>query len=176
MENFSSSSENNILPLRAGQSAPNFHLSTTESQASKKISLHDFRGLPVVLVFYPSDWSPICGNLLAHYNKIMPQFRQHQARLLGISVDSYWSHMAFSKNNNLTFPLLSDFEPKGSVAKAYGVFDVNSGVSLPALFIINPQGRVHWSHLSLHEGIPGTRELLNTLDLLPKQLCYQAST
>lgn len=160
-------------PLRAGQQAPNFYLASTSDRTNQKISLHDFRGLPVVLAFYPSDWSPICGNLLAHYNKIIPAFKQHHARLLGISVDSFWSHLAFSKNNNLSFPLLSDFEPKGSVAKAYGVFDNATGMSLPALFVINSQGRVHWSHLCLQEEIPGTHELLEVLDHLPKQLPYQ---
>ncbi len=174
MENFSAAIKTDLfLPLQAGQTAPNFQLSSTDSQVNQKVSLHELRGMPVVLIFYPSDWIPICGNLLAHYNKIMPQFKQHQARLLGISVDSYWSHMAFSKNNDLGFPLLSDFDPKGSVAKAYGVFDTDTGMSLPALFVINPQGRVHWSHLSLYEDVPGTRELLDTLDLLPKQLCYR---
>lgn len=175
MENLTNSVVNINLPLQAGQPAPDFYLASTTAQGYQKISLHDFRGLPVVLVFYPSDWSPICGNLLAHYNKIMPEFRQHHARLLAISVDSFWSHLAFSKNNNLGFPLLSDVEPRGSVAKSYGVFDAATGMCLPANFVINSHGRVHWSHLSKPEDIPGTHELLEALDLLPKQLCYRLS-
>ncbi len=161
--------------IQVGQNAPNFHLASTTARADQKISLHDFRGLPVVLVFYPSDWSPICGNLLAHYNEIMPEFKQQQARLLGISVDNFWSHLAFSKDNNLCFPLLSDCEPKGSVAKAYGVFDSTTGMSQPALFVVNSQGRVHWSHHSTVEDFPDTHELLEALDLLPKQLAYRIS-
>ena len=162
-------------PLQIGQKAPNFQLISTTPITRQKISLNDFRGLPVILAFYPSDWSPICGNFLAHYNKIMPEFKQHHARLLGISVDNFWSHLAFSRNNNICFPLLSDFEPKGSVAKSYGVFDTAAGMCLPALFVINSQGHVHWSHLSPLEDIPGTHELLEALDLLPKQLAYRSS-
>ena len=175
MESFNNTFAAVNLPLQIGQKAPNFHLASTAAISNQKISLHDFRGLPVVLVFYPSDWSPICGNLLAHYNKIMPEFKQHEARVLGISVDNFWSHLAFSRKNNICFPLLSDFEPKGSVAKSYGVFDAKTGMSLPALFIINSQGHVHWSHLSPLEDIPGTHELLEALDLLPKQLAYRIS-
>lgn len=173
MESFNNTFAAANSPLQIGQKAPNFHLASTAASANQEISLHDFRGLPVILAFYPSAWSPICGNLLAHYNKIMPAFKQHEARLLGISVDNFWSHLAFSRNNNICFPLLSDFEPKGSVAKSYGVFDAANGMSLPALFIINSQGLVHWSHLSPLEDMPGTHELLEALDLLPKQLAYR---
>lgn len=169
MENFVKIQQNEKL-LQPGQIAPDFHLSSTSNQ---KISLHDFRGEPVVLIFYPSDWSPICGNQLALYNEILPIFREHRARLLGISVDNFWSHLAFSKNNNLQFPLLADFEPKGSVAKSYGVYDFNTGTSLQALFVINPQGKIHWSHLSPAGIIPGTDGLLEALNLIPKQLSYQ---
>lgn len=175
MENFNDTFAAANSPLKIGQKAPNFDLVSTTATPHQKISLHDFRGLPVILAFYPSDWSPICGNLLAHYNKIMPEFKQHEARLLGISVDNFWSHLAFSRNNNIGFPLLSDFEPKGLVAKSYGVFDTKTGMSLPALFIINSQGHVHWSHLSPLEDMPGTHELLEALDLLPKQLTYRVS-
>lgn len=172
MENFAKIEQNKKKLLQPGQIAPDFYLSATSNQ---KISLHDFRGEPVILIFYPSDWSPICGNQLALYNEILPIFKEHRARLLGISVDNFWSHLAFSKNNNLHFPLLADFEPKGSVAKSYGVYDANTGTSQQALFVINPQGKIHWSHLSPAGTIPDADGLLEALNLIPKQLSYKFS-
>lgn len=158
--------------LQIGMPAPNFYLPVS---LNKKISLHDFRGEPVVLIFYPSDWNPMSGSQLALFNKILPVFNEHRARLLGISVDNIWSHLAFSKNNNLHFPLLADVEPKGSVAKAYGVYDNRDEKCRRALFVINPQGKIHWSYLSPIGNVPGTDELLDALDLIPKQLSYRAS-
>ncbi len=161
--------------LQPGQLAPNFNLpgtlQATSIETHQKISLHDFRGMPVVLIFYPGDWNPICGDQLALYNEILPTFKEHRARLLGISVDSVWSHLAFSKNNNLHYPLLSDFEPKGSVAKSYGVYDPLQGTSSRALFVVNPQGQIHWSCLFPTGINPGADRLLEALELIPKQLC-----
>ena len=171
MDSFNETKEFNqqkdTVILKPGQIAPNFNLAFTSNQ---KISLYDFRGEPIVLIFYPADWSPICGDQLALCNEVMSEFQKHNARLLGISVDSIWSHLAFSKKNNLRFPLLADFEPKGSVAKSYGVYDECSGLSRRALFIINPQGKIHWSYLSPIEVNPGADGLLEALELIPKQL------
>src|SRR4030081_3220379 len=112
--------------LPAGTVAPDFSLKSTPDQA---VSLSDFRGQPVVLVFYPADWSPVCGDQLALYNEILPEFRKHNAAVIGISVDGVWCHMAFAKNNKLQFPLLADFEPKGEVARQYGVYRQQDGTS-----------------------------------------------
>src|ERR1700761_3697435 len=105
----------NILP--AGTTAPDFSLHVTPDQ---KLSLSELRGKPVILAFYPADWSPVCGDQMALYNEILSEFRTHGAELLGVSVDGPWCHEAFAKDRHLHFPLLSDFEPKGEVARQYG--------------------------------------------------------
>ena len=107
-------------PLAPGTPAPDLTLPATEGD---RVSLKDFRGQPVVLVFYPADWSPVCGDQLTLYNEVLPLFEEHQAQVLAISVDGIWCHRAFAENRNLRFPLLADFEPKGAVARAYGVYD-----------------------------------------------------
>src|SRR5882672_5745342 len=93
-----------------GKAAPDFELGTADGQ---RIALRDLRGSPVILVFYPADWSPVCGDQVALYNEILPEFREFGATILGISVDGVWCHAAFMRDRHLHFPLLSDFEPKG---------------------------------------------------------------
>src|SRR6266478_7719706 len=121
-----------ILP--AGTPAPDFTLHVTPDQT---LSLQELRGKPVVLAFYPADWSPVCGDQMALYNEILPEFRKLNAQLLGISVDGVWCHAAFAAARHLKFPLLADFEPKGAVAKRYGVYDAAAGISGRALFVID---------------------------------------
>src|SRR5258706_10381021 len=96
-------------PLAPGTPAPDFQLNATPDQ---HVSPSDFRGQPLVLAFYPADWSPVCSDQMALYQEVMPEFQKYNAQLLGISVDGVWCHMAFAKNRNLRFPLLADFEPK----------------------------------------------------------------
>ena len=95
--------------LTPGTVAPDFELPVTPDQ---KLKLSDLRGKPVVLVFYPADWSPVCGDQLALYNEILGEFKGHGAELVGISVDGAWCHEAYAQARNLHFPLLADFEPK----------------------------------------------------------------
>ena len=97
--------------LPAGAVAPDFSLRSTPDQAVK---LSDFRGQPVVLAFYPADWSPVCGDQMGLYNEILPEFQKLGAELLGISVDGAWCHTAFSRDRKFHFPLRADFEPKGA--------------------------------------------------------------
>lgn len=147
--------------LRAGTPAPDFELHTTPDQ---KICLHEFLGRPVILAFYPADWSPVCGDQLALYNEILPEFERFNAELLGISVDGIWCHLAFAKSRNLRFPLLSDFEPKGSVASAYGAYRAQDGASERALFVIDSGGKICWSYLSPVGINPGADGILSALE------------
>src|ERR1700716_3617044 len=110
--------------LQPGTAAPAFSLPSTPDQ---QVSLAEFRGRPVILAFYPADWSPVCGDQMALYNEILPEFRRHDATLLGISVDGAWCHGAFSARRKLHFPLLADFEPKGAVAREYNVYRAEEG-------------------------------------------------
>ncbi len=149
--------------LPAGTRAPDFTLHTTPDQV---VSLREFLGKPIILVFYPADWSPVCGDQLALYNEILPVFRKHRAELLGISVDGIWSHLAYSKDRRLRFPLLSDFEPKGHVARTYGVYRGSAGVAERALFVLDPQGTIHWSYVSPIGVNPGADGILSALEEL----------
>ncbi len=124
----------------------------------------DFRGRPLILVFYPADWSPVCTDQLGLYQEIMPEFQRHGAELLGISVDSLWSHLAFARDRNLRFPLLADFEPKGEVSRAYGVYRAQDGTSERALFVLGPTGVVSWSYVSPTEVNPGADGILRALE------------
>src|SRR5947207_14995390 len=100
--------------LAAGTAAPPF---TLKSIPGKSYSLSDFKGKPVVLAFYPADWSPVCGDQIALYNEMLEEFASYGAQLLGVSVDGIWCHKAFAEDRNIHFPLLSDFEPKGEISR-----------------------------------------------------------
>ncbi len=149
--------------LSPGTQAPNFTLNSTPT---KKVSLSDFKGQPVVIVFYPADWSSVCSNQLALYNELIPEFQKYNAKLLGISVDSAWSHSAFEKELHLEFPLLSDFEPKGKVANEFGVYRPKEGTSERALFVLDPNGVVKWSYVSPIKANPGAEGILKALEQL----------
>jgi peroxiredoxin len=150
-----------ILP--PGTPAPEFTLHCTPDQT---ISLSELRGKPVILAFYPADWSPVCGDQMALYNEILSEFHKHQAELLGVSVDGVWCHSAFSTDRKLHFPLLADFEPKGAVAKTYGVYNENAGLTERALFVIDKEGVIRWSYLSPMGMNPGADGILTALESL----------
>jgi peroxiredoxin (alkyl hydroperoxide reductase subunit C) len=150
-------------PLPPGTPAPEFSL---PDSAKNLVSTREFRGQPVILAFYPADWSPVCGDQMVLYNEVLPLFEEHSAQLLGISVDGIWSHLAFSESRGLGFPLLSDFEPKGAVARAYGVYDAQNGMSQRALFVIDSNGIIRWSYLSPSNVNPGAHGILNALESL----------
>jgi peroxiredoxin len=130
------------------------------------VTLSEFRGQPVIIAFYPADWSPVCGDQMALYNEILPEFQRLGAELVGISVDGAWCHAAFAKDRKLHFPLLADFEPKGAVARSYGAYREKDGVSERALFVINADGFVHWSYVSPVGVNPGAAGILSALEEL----------
>ena len=131
------------------------------------VSLSNYRGRPVILVFYPADFSPVCGDQLVLYNEILPLFEAHNAQILGISVDNVWSHQAFADQRGIDFPILSDFQPKGAVARRYGVYDEARGVAQRALFLIDREGIIRWRHVSPPNVNPGADGILNALEDLP---------
>jgi peroxiredoxin len=154
----------NVLP--PGTPAPDFTLPVTPDQ---KLSLKELRGQPVILAFYPADWSPVCGDQMALYNEILPEFQKFGAELMGLSVDEVWCHRAFVEARHLHFPLLSDFEPKGAVARSYGAYRATDGVSERALFVIDKTGIIAWSYRSPIAVNPGADGILEALEDLPKQ-------
>lgn len=149
--------------LQPGVEAPAFALKTAPD---RRISLTELRGSPVVLAFYPADWSPVCSDQMALYSEIMDEFRAHDAQLLGVSCDGVWCHLAFARERKLAFPLLSDFEPKGDVARRYGCYDEREGVSRRALFVLDRDGRIAWSYLAPLEVNPGADGILAALERL----------
>jgi peroxiredoxin len=154
---------NNILA--AGTTAPEFSLHVTPDQ---KLSLSELRGRPVILAFYPADWSPVCGDQMALYNECLPEFQKYQAEIVGISVDGVWCHSAFAKDRHLRFPLAADFEPKGETARAYGSFRAEEGVCERALFVLDKDGVIRWSYCSPVAVNPGADGILQALEALPK--------
>jgi peroxiredoxin len=152
--------------LGPGAEAPDFTLHTTPDQT---MSLADFRGQPVVLAFYPADWSPVCSDEMALLNEVLPEFRRLRAELMGISVDGVWCHLAFAHARRLQFPLLADFEPKGDVARRYGVYRRQDGTTERALFVIDDDGVIRWSYVSPIGVNPGADGVLTALENLPKR-------
>lgn len=150
--------------LTAGTPAPEFQLHSTPDQLVK---LSDFRGQRVILAFYPADWSPICGDQLALYNELRDEFTKHGAICIGISVDGAWCHAAYREQRGYKLALLSDFEPKGQVAREYNVYRNGEGVSERALFLIDEAGVIRWAYVSpigINPGADGILKALEELD------------
>ena len=158
--------DNRPGPLPPGTEAPEFRLPSTPDQT---VSLSEFRGQPLILAFYPEDWSPVCSDQLALYQELLPEFQKFDAELVGISVDGIWSHLAFAKDRNLHFPLLADFEPKGEVSRMYQAYRAKEGMSERALYVIDGEGVVRWSYISPVGLNPGADGILSALEDLEKE-------
>ena len=146
-----------------GAPAPDFALTGADG---RRVALRDLRGSPVILAFYPADWSPVCGDQMALYNEVLPEFERYGARLVGISVDGMWCHRAFTGDRKLRFPLLADFEPKGAVARSYGVYREADGTTERALVVIDGAGIIRWHYVSPIDVNPGADGILEALDAL----------
>jgi peroxiredoxin len=153
-----------MTALASGTLAPNFTLQSTPDQ---RLSLAELRGRPVVLVFYPADWSPVCGDQLGLYNELREEFAESNAVVLAISVDGVWCHSAFAKDRHFHFPLLADFEPKGEVARRFGVYRETDGFAERALFVLDKEGVIRWSYVSPVGINPGADGILSALEALP---------
>jgi peroxiredoxin len=147
--------------IEPGSPAPDF---TLPDQDGNRVTLSAFRGQTVVLVFYPSDFSPVCTDQLSIYQEVLPELEERGAQLLGISVDGAFCHKAFQQHQGLTIPLLADFHPKGEVARAYGVWSEDFGLSGRALVMVDPVGVVRWSYLSPPLEIPGANLIFDALE------------
>jgi peroxiredoxin len=141
--------------------APDFEL---DARPDKKLALNDLKGKNVILAFYPADWSPVCSDQMALYNEMRRYFSKYNAELIGISVDGKWCHAAFREARNLHFTILADFEPKGAVARKYGVYNEKAGRSERALFVLDEEGIIRWSYLSPVGINPGADGILEALE------------
>ncbi len=149
--------------LVAGVPAPDFNLSASNGE---RIRLSQYRGRPVILVFYPQNGTTVCSNQLALYNEALHLFYEYEAQLLAISVDDLESHLEFSESLKLRFPLLADDNPAGAVASRYGVLNPRDGKSERALFVIDREGMIHWSEVSPRSVNPGAHGILQALESL----------
>ena len=161
MSDTQSQQQSQTTVLQPGITAPDFTLRTTPNQS---ISLNQYRGNPVILVFYPADFSPVCGDEMTLFNQLLPEFQRLNAEVIGISVDGVWCHLAFSKEKNLKIPLLADFEPKGEVAKKYGVYRKKDGIAERALFLLDKDGIIRYSYVSPIGVNPGADGVLKALE------------
>ena len=151
-----------MLTIAAGARAPEFTLLSANAQPVK---LADYRGTRLVLAFYPADWSRVCSNELTLIQEMLEAVRERGAEIMGLSVDSHFSHRAFAEDRHLTFPLLSDAWPHGAVARAYGVFRERDGISERALYFIDDNGLVSSSWISPDPAIaPGINLVFKGLE------------
>jgi peroxiredoxin len=147
--------------IAVGERAPDFSLPNHEG---KEVSLADLRGRKVLLVFYPLDFSPTCSDQLSIYQEVLPEIEERGATLVGLSVDSSWAHRAFRDKLGITMPLLSDFEPKGEVLRAYGAYLDGVGHGNRSLVLIDEEGIVRWVHESPSPlEIPGANLIFDAL-------------
>ena len=152
--------------LPAGTPAPEFSLPCTPDQ---RVKLSELRGQPLIMAFYPADFSPVCGDQLVLYNELLPEFRKLDARIVGVSVDGAWCHREFATSRKLHFPLLADFHPKGEVARRYGVYREEDGTSERALFVLDAKGVIAWSYVSPVGVNPGADGILAALEALQQR-------
>jgi peroxiredoxin/predicted DsbA family dithiol-disulfide isomerase len=161
-----------MTALEPGTRAPAFSLAASSRDAGERrewFTESDFRGRPLILAFYPADWSPVCGDQMALYNAVLPEFERHGAALLGVSVDGAFCHQAFARDRKLRFSLLADFEPKGGMARDYGVYRAVDGTTERALFVIDGDGVIRWSYVSPINVNPGADGILRALEALGGQ-------
>jgi peroxiredoxin len=152
-------------PLPPGTPAPDFSLPSDPDGG--RIALAELRGRPVVLAFYPADWSPVCGDQIVELSGRLAEFARRGAAVVGISVDGPWSHAAFAAARGIGFPLLADFEPKGAVARAYGVYRTKDGIADRAIFLLDGDGVIRWREVVEPWINPGVDGVLAALDALP---------
>ncbi len=149
------------MSIAVGQPAPQF---TLKDQNQKEVSLADFRGKRnVVMVFYPLDWSPVCTNEHACFVNEMKQFEKLDAQVLGLSVDSVWSHKAFAEKMGIHYPLLADFHPRGAVAEKFGVYLGDKGITGRAIAVIDKTGKVAWFKQYDIPTVPDVKEVAGAL-------------
>lgn len=147
--------------ISVGEPAPDF---TLRDQDGEKVSLSDYKGRKVLLIFYPGDFSPVCGDQLSIYQEVKPQIAERGVELVGISVDSFFAHKAFQEKLGIDTTLLSDFEPKGEVARAYDVYFEKLGFAHRALVLVDEEGIVAWTHQSPRDDeIPGANLIFDAL-------------
>jgi peroxiredoxin len=149
------------MTISVGSPAPDF---TLKDQNQKEVNLSDFRGTKnVVVVFYPLDWSPTCTNEHACFVNDMKRFDELDAQVLGLSVDSTWSHKAYAEKMGIKYPLLADFHPRGAVAEKFGAYLADKGITNRSIAIIDRRGNVAWLKNYDIPVVPDVKEVAEAL-------------
>jgi peroxiredoxin len=148
------------MAISVGAPAPEF---TLKDQTQKEVKLSDFKGKKVVVVFYPLDWSPVCTNEHACFVQDLKKFESLDAQILGISVDSAWSHKAFAEKMNISYPLLADFHPRGAVGDKFGVYMADKGITGRAIAIVDRDGKIAWFKNYDIPVVPDVKEVADAL-------------
>jgi peroxiredoxin (alkyl hydroperoxide reductase subunit C) len=147
--------------IAVGEKAPDF---TLRNQDGEEVSLSDYRGRRLLIVFYPLDFSPVCSDQLSVYQEVKAEIEAQGVEMIGISVDSHWAHRAFREKLGIETTLLADFEPKGEVARAYDSYIAKAGIANRTLVLIDAEGTVEWTHESPSPGeIPGANVIFDAL-------------
>jgi peroxiredoxin len=150
--------------LPAGMRAP--ELDGPATPDGQRVCLADLKGSPVLLVFYPGDFTPVCTGELGLFNELLPDLEDFGAKVFAVSCDALWSHVAYSEQMGSRIPLVSDFHPKGAISRRYDVYRNDVGTSERALFVIDADGVIFWSHVSPIEVSPGADGVLDALERL----------
>jgi peroxiredoxin len=149
------------MAISVGTEAPDFSL---KDQNQKDVKLSDFRGKKnVVIVFYPLDWSPVCTNEHACFVNDMKRFEQVDAQVLGLSVDSVWSHKAFADKMGIHYPLLADFQPRGAVGDKFGVYLADKGITGRAIAVVDRNGKLAWFKNYDIPSVPDVKEVADAI-------------
>ncbi|MFM1993462.1 MAG: hypothetical protein RL537_151 [Actinomycetota bacterium] len=151
------------MSISVGEKAPDFALS---NQHGEQFQLSDYRGKPVVLVFYPFSFSGVCTGELCELRDNIKIFQDAKVELVGISVDSKYTQAAFAKAENYDFQLLADFWPHGEVSKQYGVFLDDKGFATRATFVIDSDGLVVAKFITAPGQARNLSEYRSALELL----------
>ena len=151
------------MAVAVGQPAPEF---TLKDQSQKDVKLSDYRGKNVVMIFYPLDWSPVCTNEHACFVNDLKQFEKLNAQVVGLSVDSVWSHKAFADKMGIQYPLLADFQPRGAVAEKFGFYLADKGITGRAVVIIDKDGKIAWVKDVGIPNVPNMKEVSQALEQL----------
>jgi peroxiredoxin len=152
------------MAISVGAAAPDF---TLKDQSQKEVKLSEFKGKKnVVIVFYPLDWSPVCTNEHTCLVNDMKRFEELDAQVLGVSVDSTWSHKAFAEKMGIKYPLLADFQPRGAVAEKYGVYLADKGITGRAIAVVDRSGKVAWFKNYDIPTVPDVKEVSEALSKL----------
>jgi peroxiredoxin len=147
--------------IAAGEPAPDF---TLRDHDGEEVSLSDYRGRRLLLVFYPFAFSGVCSDQLSVYQEVKPDLEAKGVELVGISIDHIHAQKAFREKLGIDTTLLADFEPKGEVAKAYGSYFEPAGMANRTLVLIDADGRVEWSYEAPTPGdAPGANIIFDAL-------------